>query len=105
MDRIELASCDFEGLQREFLEKSLIGSNVYLKSNPQEVERFRDFVMENAPFDVVLDALNIALKGQRTDMRRSKQVRWKTCCVKELYAFQLLLLGLTSVQHYCCRVV
>ncbi|KAL8590067.1 hypothetical protein ACOMHN_034298 [Nucella lapillus] len=76
LDRVELSTSDFEALQREFLERALVGSNVYLQSNPQEVERFRDFVMENAPFDVVLDALNIAFKGQgRNSVRKSKQLR------------------------------
>lgn len=31
-----------------------------MKSNPEEVERFCDFIQETAPFDVVLDALNVA---------------------------------------------
>ena len=92
MDRIELASSDFEALQREFLEKTLVGSNVYLKSNPQEVERFRDFVMENAPFDVVLDALNIAFRGGgKFGTRKSKQVHW--------------IASFSCQMHYCyCRV-
>ncbi|XP_076442698.1 mitochondrial ribonuclease P catalytic subunit-like [Babylonia areolata] len=76
LDRIELSSSEFETLQREFLERALVKSNVYLQSNPQEVELFRDFVMEHAPFDVVLDALNIACKGQgRQSVRKSKQLR------------------------------
>lgn len=75
MNRIEVASSDFEGLQREFLERALVGSNIYLKSNPQEVERFKDFVMENAPFDVVLDALNIAYRRSGGTAAKSKQLR------------------------------
>jgi hypothetical protein len=74
MRRIELATSDFEALQREFLERTLVGSNIYLKSNPQEVERFRDFIMEYAPFDVVLDSLNIAFKGSGSRVSVSKQV-------------------------------
>ncbi|KAK7104747.1 hypothetical protein V1264_019412 [Littorina saxatilis] len=76
LDRIELASSDFEALQREFLERTLVGSNVYLKTNPAELEKFQDFVMEHAPFDVVLDALNIAMRGSgKFGLRRSTQLR------------------------------
>nr|KAG5714433.1 hypothetical protein BaRGS_006879 [Batillaria attramentaria] len=73
LPRIEVSSSDFEALQREFLEKALIGDNVYLKSNPQEVETFCDFMQENAPFDVVLDALNIAFTSK--NLSKSRQLR------------------------------
>ncbi|XP_041351553.1 mitochondrial ribonuclease P catalytic subunit-like isoform X2 [Gigantopelta aegis] len=60
LGRIVLTDADFQNLQQQFLTSTLIGENVYLKSNPEEVERFKDFIQEYAPFDVVVDALNVA---------------------------------------------
>lgn len=74
LEKTELLADDFEALQKTFLEKALVGSNVYLKSNPKEVGIFEDFVQKNAPFDVVLDALNIAFKRGPKMFSKSRQV-------------------------------
>ena len=67
--RIHLTDGDFQNLQQEFLTKTLVGDNVYLKSNPKEVESFKEFIQEHAPFDVVVDALNVAALGKSNVVR------------------------------------
>lgn len=55
-----LTDQEFAELREAFLSRVLIGDDVFLKSNPGELSRFRSFVERNAPFDHVVDGLNVA---------------------------------------------
>ena len=65
MDRIDLNDSEFDALRKAFIEKTLIGQNVYIKTHPLELRRFRKFLEVNAPFDIVVDVLNICTNHRK----------------------------------------
>lgn len=38
----------------------MIGKNIFNNSSPQELKDFQDFIEMTAPYDVVVDGLNVA---------------------------------------------
>ncbi|XP_059622816.1 mitochondrial ribonuclease P catalytic subunit-like [Phlebotomus argentipes] len=58
---IQLTDEEFQELQSQFLNRVLIREDVFLKSNPKEVENFRKFLSRTKPFDCIVDGLNVAL--------------------------------------------
>nr|CAG4645781.1 EOG090X0CGF [Lynceus sp. MCZ IZ 141354] len=65
--RAELTTEEYKLLQKGILEKVLTGEDIFRRSTPAEVKSFREFVAKTAPYDVILDALNVLYcKGKPT---------------------------------------
>lgn len=56
---------DYEELKAAFLNPVLIGKDIFQKTKPEEFNKFLRFLEKAAPFDVVLDGLNIAFKNKK----------------------------------------
>lgn len=56
----KLNEVEFAKLSRSFLDDVLIRKDVFLKSSPEELLRFKKFVDKTAPYDCVIDGLNVA---------------------------------------------
>ncbi|CAG9123307.1 unnamed protein product [Plutella xylostella] len=70
LDDLKITEAEFGLLQNNVKDKLIVGSDLFLKSSPDELKRFLHFLDKNGPFDTVLDALNIALavgKGNNAD--------------------------------------
>ncbi|KAL5008406.1 hypothetical protein ScPMuIL_013987 [Solemya velum] len=65
LERATVKDSEFQDLAQNFSDNVLYGKNIYFKSSPEEILRFKEFVKCNGPFDVVLDALNIVHKNSR----------------------------------------
>lgn len=57
---VKLMDSEFKKIATTFLEDIIIKSDVFIKSNPQEIERFKTFVEKTIPYDCVIDGLNVA---------------------------------------------
>uniref|UniRef100_A0A336L2T1 Mitochondrial ribonuclease P catalytic subunit n=1 Tax=Culicoides sonorensis TaxID=179676 RepID=A0A336L2T1_CULSO len=55
-----LSKSEFDQLQKLFLSKVLIRDNIFLKTDPQELDNYLKFIEMNAPYDCVIDGLNVA---------------------------------------------
>ncbi|XP_025155662.1 mitochondrial ribonuclease P catalytic subunit isoform X2 [Harpegnathos saltator] len=49
----------FQDLVNAFMKKVIVGSNIYYKSHPKELEKFIEFIARTKPYDVVIDGLNV----------------------------------------------
>lgn len=41
----------------------MVGGDVFRKTTPEEINEFKNFVKNTAPYDMVIDGLNIAFTG------------------------------------------
>nr|CAD7459336.1 unnamed protein product [Timema tahoe] len=57
---IKLTKKEFENLREAFMKEVVIGSNVFVKTSPEELQDFKMFLQRSRPFDVVIDGLNVA---------------------------------------------
>uniref|UniRef100_A0A1A9VSH8 Mitochondrial ribonuclease P catalytic subunit n=1 Tax=Glossina austeni TaxID=7395 RepID=A0A1A9VSH8_GLOAU len=61
-----LSNVEFEKLRNSVLKKVVVGGDVFQKSTPKEVNDFLNFVDRTAPYDCVIDGLNVAYsKGKK----------------------------------------
>ncbi|KAF9420755.1 hypothetical protein HW555_003103, partial [Spodoptera exigua] len=60
LDCLTLTNDEFNILQRIVKDKLIVGSDLFLKTSPEELKSFTEFVDKTAPYDIVLDGLNIA---------------------------------------------
>ncbi|KRT83985.1 hypothetical protein AMK59_2956, partial [Oryctes borbonicus] len=58
--RLGLSASEFEKLKNAFFKNVIIGKNVFYKTTPVELERFKGFVESMDKFDVIVDGLNVA---------------------------------------------
>lgn len=63
LENISITKEEFDKLCSSFLQKVLIRKNVFLKSTPEELIKFENFIEKTAPFDCVIDGLNVAFSS------------------------------------------
>lgn len=60
LEHVAISDRQFAELRDAFLDKVLIRNDVFQKSTPEEVTRFKKYVEQTAPYDCVIDGLNVA---------------------------------------------
>lgn len=73
----QLNEAEFAELSKTFLDDVMIRRDVFLKTNPDELKKFKDFVEKTAPYDCVIDGLNVAFSHgpQQSPQMFAKNVR------------------------------
>ncbi|XP_014667930.1 PREDICTED: mitochondrial ribonuclease P protein 3-like [Priapulus caudatus] len=59
LEPINISGKDFEKMRTTFMERVVKGEDTFLNSTPEEVGLFKRFVETTAPYDVVVDGLNV----------------------------------------------
>lgn len=57
---VKLMESEFNKMAKKFLDDIIIKSDVFIKTNPKEIERFKNMINRTIPFDCVIDGLNVA---------------------------------------------
>lgn len=60
LQHVAISDAQFVELRESFLQKVLIRNDVFQKTTPQELQRFKQYVEKTAPYDCVIDGLNVA---------------------------------------------
>ncbi|XP_041809987.1 mitochondrial ribonuclease P catalytic subunit [Chelmon rostratus] len=60
LESIQLTAEEYQQLKERVMTDIIEGQDVFKKTTPQELKRFKKFVKTKPPFDVVIDGLNIA---------------------------------------------
>lgn len=60
LKNVDITDSEFKMLQECFLSNVMVGKNIFNNSSPQELNDFKDFIEITAPYDVVVDGLNLA---------------------------------------------
>ncbi|XP_033207094.1 mitochondrial ribonuclease P catalytic subunit isoform X2 [Belonocnema kinseyi] len=59
----DISKEEFDKMSKLFMEKVVVGGNVYYNSTPKEFKQFMQFLEKAQPYDIVIDGLNIACAG------------------------------------------
>ncbi|XP_059169789.1 mitochondrial ribonuclease P catalytic subunit-like [Physella acuta] len=78
MDRLEIQQKEFNSLQTAFLDQVIVGKNIFYKTSPEEVDKYKQFIKKLAPFDVVIDGMNVIFHGQPNREKLEKTVEYFT---------------------------
>ncbi|KAG5308414.1 MRPP3 ribonuclease, partial [Acromyrmex insinuator] len=59
LSKMTFSEDEFQELAKFVMDRVIIGSDIYNKTNPKELLNFKTFIENNKPFDVVIDGLNL----------------------------------------------
>lgn len=59
LSKITLSKNSFQKLAMSVMNKLILGPDIYQKTNPEELQRFKKFIEKTKPYDIVIDGLNI----------------------------------------------
>lgn len=60
LDAVQINDEEFAQLREVFMKNVITGSNPYSKTSLKELENYKNFISRTAPYDVVIDGLNVA---------------------------------------------
>lgn len=63
------------------MNRVIIGSDIYHKTNPNELNRFKTFIEKTKPYDIVIDGLNL-IYIQKNDKSMSQVVLYSCLYLK-----------------------
>lgn len=59
LSEITFSDKNFQDLVESVMNRVIIGSDIYHQTNPYELQRFKKFIQDTKPYDIVIDGLNV----------------------------------------------
>ncbi|XP_006891611.1 PREDICTED: mitochondrial ribonuclease P protein 3 isoform X2 [Elephantulus edwardii] len=100
MESIYLSAEEYGFLKENIMRNVIDGGDQYRKTTPEELKRFQDFVKHSAPFDIVIDGLNVAKMFPKA---RESQVLLDVVTQLAKQNLRLLVLGRKHMLNYHSR--
>ncbi|KAH8266908.1 hypothetical protein KR026_010509 [Drosophila bipectinata] len=99
---VAISDEQFRMLSESFLERVLIRSDVFQRSTPMEVARFKKYVDRTAPYDCVIDGLNVAYSTgtKKSPQQLAKLVATVVSHFREQNK-RVLVLGREHMRNWC----
>lgn len=63
LNTVPITEEEFRTLQCAFMDRVVVGKDVFRNTTPEEIKGFLHFVKMTAPYDMVIDGLNVAFTG------------------------------------------
>lgn len=67
LPKITFNAEEFQKLAKSVMNKVLIGSDIYYKTNPKELSNFQQFIEKTKPYDIVIDGLNLTYAQSKSE--------------------------------------
>ncbi|XP_074852950.1 mitochondrial ribonuclease P catalytic subunit isoform X2 [Carettochelys insculpta] len=90
LEDIQLNQEQYNMLKEKIIKDVIQGIDSYRKTDPQELEKFQNFVEKNPPYDIVIDGLNVA---SVSDRERQSQTLFDVVSHLAQKNLRLLVLG------------
>jgi len=59
LSKITFNKKEFQELAKSVMDRVIVGSDIYRTTNPKELLRFKKFIENTKPYDIVIDGLNV----------------------------------------------
>ncbi|XP_071962546.1 mitochondrial ribonuclease P catalytic subunit-like [Antedon mediterranea] len=93
LEKLELTDAEFKNLHEQVIKKVIRGTDIFRKTSPQELQAFIQFVDKSAPYDVVIDGLNVAYVQFNKTLRKSQLLLQVVQYLVETRGYKCLVLG------------
>jgi ribonuclease P protein 3 len=111
LNPINITKEEFRALQFAFMDKVVVGADIFRKTTPEEINEFKNFVKMTAPYDMVIDGLNIAFTGG-PKKAQSHQSLARTVSILTMICLNLyyiyrghLLIKTWNFKRYCYFII
>ncbi|XP_024886254.1 mitochondrial ribonuclease P catalytic subunit [Temnothorax curvispinosus] len=91
LPEITFSEKEFQELAKSVIDRVIIGSDIYRKTNPKELLNFKKFVEHTRPYDIVIDGLNLTY----TQSKSLPKLLWLTNVVEYFSKYRKKMLVLT----------
>ncbi|XP_067390149.1 mitochondrial ribonuclease P catalytic subunit isoform X2 [Emydura macquarii macquarii] len=72
LETIHLSQEEYNTLKEKIIKDVIQGNDIFRKTSPQELEKFKNFVEKRRPYDIVIDGLNIGGTANKRDLSETQ---------------------------------